>query len=98
MRNIKNELEENGITIVRNFATDSECDELRSAIVDVVENADMGWVKNFVRYIVGRLYTNPQYNHRIILPSPVQGTNDIIWFILDLKIIRRTLKSISKYQ
>ena len=57
MRNIKNELEENGIAIIRNFATDSECDELRSAIVDVVENADMGWVKQFSRYIMASLYT-----------------------------------------
>ena len=45
MRNIKNELEENGIAIIRNFATASECDELRSAIVDIVENTDMGTAK-----------------------------------------------------
>ena len=55
MRNIKSELEENGIAIIRNFATDSECDELRSAIVDVVKNADMGLVKNFPRCIMARL-------------------------------------------
>jgi len=46
MRNIKNELEENGIAIIRDFATAAECDELRSAIVDVVKNADMGKVEN----------------------------------------------------
>ena len=57
MRNIKNELEENGIAIIRNFATDSECDELRNAIVDVVENADMGWVKNFLDIL---------YNHQTL--------------------------------
>lgn len=45
MRNIKNELEENGIAIIRNFATQSECDEMRNCIVDIVKNADMGKVK-----------------------------------------------------
>ena len=45
MRNIKNELEEKGISIIRNFATNSECDELRNAIVDIVENTDMGTAK-----------------------------------------------------
>ena len=45
MRNIKNELEENGIAIIRNFASEAECDELRNGIVDVVQSADMGKVE-----------------------------------------------------
>ena len=85
MRNIKNELEENGIAIIRNFATDFECDELRSAIVDVVENADMGWVKNFSRYIMAWLYTRIIIgNCGTVFTSLLIG-NDIIWFIFDSK-------------
>ena len=45
MRNIKNELEENGIAIIRNFATVTECDDLRKGIVEVVKSADMGKVE-----------------------------------------------------
>ena len=83
MRNIKNELEENGIAIIRNFATEAECDELRNGIVGVVKSADMGKVK---------------FDQVNMFPFTSSLIHHIIDFFFDLNKIRSTRRSICEYK
>ena len=82
MRNFKNELEENGIAIIRSFATETECDQLRNGIIDVVQSADMGKVK--FDQVNMFFFTSSLIHH-------------IIDFFFDLNKIRSTRRSICEY-
>ena len=79
MRNIKNELEENGIAIIRNFASEAECDALRNGIVDVVKR----WISDFIpkkcKILEFRVFSASYFSSKITRAARIRNVYALRW-------------------